>query len=90
MFLNSSPVPVSKSVFKLIFVLSNYQTCTFPLNMERLIYNTDTEYDIEDSPYATCYIVQSICSGLSGHYCNFYGLHEISSNILELLVNGMY
>ena len=29
--INSSPMPVTKSVFKLIFVLSNYQTCTFPL-----------------------------------------------------------
>ena len=30
--INSSPVLVTKSVFKLIFVLSNYQTCTFPLS----------------------------------------------------------
>ena len=29
--INSSPMLVSKSVFKLIFVSSNYQTCTFPL-----------------------------------------------------------
>ena len=28
---NSSPMLVTKSVFKLIFVLSDYQTCTFPL-----------------------------------------------------------
>ena len=28
---NTSPMLVTKSVFKLIFVLSNYQTCTFPL-----------------------------------------------------------
>ena len=27
---NSSPMLVTKSAFKLIFVLSNYQTCTFP------------------------------------------------------------
>ena len=30
--INSSPMLVTKSVFKLTFVLSNYQTCTFPLN----------------------------------------------------------
>ena len=29
---NSSPMLVTKSVFKLILVLSNYQTCTFPLS----------------------------------------------------------
>ena len=29
---NSSAMLVTKSVFKLIFVLSNYQSCTFPLN----------------------------------------------------------
>ena len=29
--INSSPMLVTKSVFKVIFVLSNYQTCTFPL-----------------------------------------------------------
>ena len=29
--INSSPMLDTKSVFKLIFVLSNYQTCTFPL-----------------------------------------------------------
>ena len=29
--INSSPMLITKSVFKLIFVLSNYQTCTFPL-----------------------------------------------------------
>ena len=29
--INSSPMLVTKSVFKLIFILSNYQTCTFPL-----------------------------------------------------------
>ena len=29
--INSYPILVTKSVFKLIFVLSNYQTCTFPL-----------------------------------------------------------
>ena len=28
---NSSPMLVTSSVFKLIFILSNYQTCTFPL-----------------------------------------------------------
>ena len=28
--INSYPMLVTKSVFKLIFVLSNYQTCTFP------------------------------------------------------------
>ena len=27
---NSSPESITKSVFKLILVLSNYQTCTFP------------------------------------------------------------
>ena len=30
--INSSSMLVTKSVFKLICVLSNYQTCTFPLN----------------------------------------------------------
>ena len=30
-FINSSPMLVTKSVFKLILVLTNYQTCTFPL-----------------------------------------------------------
>ena len=29
--INSSPMLLTKSVFKWIFVLSNYQTCTFPL-----------------------------------------------------------
>ena len=29
--INCSPMHVTKSVFKLIFVLSNYQTCIFPL-----------------------------------------------------------
>ena len=29
--INSSPMFVTKSVFKLIIVLSNYQKCTFPL-----------------------------------------------------------
>ena len=29
--INSSPMLVTKSVFDLIFVSSNYQTCTFPL-----------------------------------------------------------
>ena len=30
--INSSQMLVTKSVFKLMFVSSNYQTCTFPLN----------------------------------------------------------
>ena len=30
--INSFPMLFTKSVFKLIFVLSNYQTCTFPLS----------------------------------------------------------
>ena len=30
--IDSSPMLVTKSVFKLIFLLSNYQTCTFPLS----------------------------------------------------------
>ena len=29
--INSSPMLITKSVFKLILVLGNYQTCTFPL-----------------------------------------------------------
>ena len=32
--INSSPMVVTKSVSKLIFVLSNNQTCNFPLNEE--------------------------------------------------------
>ena len=30
-FINSSPMPITKSVFKVMSVLSNYQLCTFPL-----------------------------------------------------------
>ena len=33
--INSSSMLVTKSVFKLIFVLSNYQTCTLPLNKKQ-------------------------------------------------------
>ena len=34
---NSSPLLVTKSVFKLIFVLGNYQTCTFPLSLSAIL-----------------------------------------------------
>ena len=37
--INSSPMLVTKSVFKLIFVLSNYQTCTIPLKVVDTIGN---------------------------------------------------
>ena len=33
--INSSPMLITKSVFKLIFVSSNYQTCTFPLSKKK-------------------------------------------------------
>ena len=36
--INSSPMLVTKSVFKLIFVLSNYQTWTFPLRVITKVY----------------------------------------------------
>ena len=30
--INSSSIPVTESVFKIIFILSNYQTCSFPFS----------------------------------------------------------
>ena len=41
---NSSPMLVTKSVFKLILVLSNYQTCTFPLSTNKFCLKTEIGY----------------------------------------------
>ena len=37
--INSSPMPATMSVYKLVLVLSNYQTCTFPLKIYCCIFS---------------------------------------------------
>ena len=57
--INSSPMLFTKSVFKLVFVLSNYQTCTFHLRgnysvLERIYFTGD-----EQSIYETLRFVNA-------------------------------
>ena len=40
---NSSPMLVTKSVFNLKFVLSNYQTCTLPLKTDFQLFPADEQ-----------------------------------------------
>ena len=51
--INSSPMLVTKSIFKLIFVLSNYQMCTFPLSM------TQRSWEIESDKNCFCHKIAS-------------------------------
>ena len=54
--INISPMLVTKSVFKWIFVLSNYQTCTFPFNLR----NHSCMNHLSDSNGFGCKFVQTI------------------------------
>ena len=67
--INSSPMLVTKSVFKITFVLSNYQTCTFPLKGMGYIFSRKPIYiklaqfeDNDDRKFLLTYYFLGCCS----------------------------
>ena len=72
---------LAKSVFKLMLILSNYQTCTFPLT-----------YKLADSPtyFISEYFIDTICH-LVGHHVNpVYQVTGYRANCVSYTSNACF
>ena len=65
--INSSPILVTKSVFKLIFVFSNYQTCTIPLRGTKAVIR-NMEATIVSFEYQPCTVFRYRIKWYKVHY----------------------
>ena len=87
--INSSPLIINKSVFKFIFVLSNYQTCTFPLSSSMKL---PLGMDKTQGAWHNCmryFLLQKLLFPLkhSGQYKSYRKGKSIISLIIEFLEN---
>ena len=62
---------VTKSVFKLIFVLSNYQTCTFPLTVMRPIQEHQNNQPTHKKGIIKVHKFKIVVQPIGGYFLNY-------------------